>query len=219
MPTNQHPRSLLLALALVLALATGAAAQQGSYEEQEGDILLEADLDGDNEVNIGDDDGGGDAEIAIREDFSELCWRLEAENVDGANAAHIHEGAEDQDGDVVVTLSVADNATSEGCTTMEGAEIFQRIAEDPEAFYVNVHTPAHPGGAIRGQLNEQEPFLDDGFLDDNDQQGGDDMDDEDNGTGADPQDGGDADTPAPGFALVIAVIAGLALVVAVRRRK
>jgi hypothetical protein len=28
----------------------------------------------------------------------------------------------------------------------------KRILENPSDYYINVHNPSHPGGAVRGQL-------------------------------------------------------------------
>jgi hypothetical protein len=53
-----------------------------------------------------------------------------------------------------VTLSPPDaSGSSSGCTTVD-RELAVAILENPENYYVNVHTvPLYETGAIRGQLS------------------------------------------------------------------
>jgi len=69
-----------------------------------------------------------------------------------ATAAHIHAGAADVNGPVVVPFSAPDSSgTTQGCTIAD-ATLVEQILADPSGYYVNVHTSEFPGGAIRGQL-------------------------------------------------------------------
>jgi hypothetical protein len=72
-------------------------------------------------------------------------------------AAHIHEGARGENGPVVAALAGPEDGSAADCLT-EGEEgkfptgeagIVQRILNN---FYINVHNPEYPNGAIRGQL-------------------------------------------------------------------
>jgi hypothetical protein len=122
-------------------------------------LELTADLSGRNELDsetlepdAGDPDGTGDATISLREDGS-VCWELHVTNITLPTiAAHIHEGAADVNGPVVVPLGGPDTTgVSIGCVTADVA-LVEAIASNPAGYYVNVHTMDFPAGAVRGQL-------------------------------------------------------------------
>lgn len=103
----------------------------------------------------GDPDGTGTAWITLNQGLSEVCWTLQASNITlPAAAAHIHIAPVDEPGPVVVPLSPPDaSGNSSGCTTAS-QELIKAIRQNPEAYYVNVHTSDFPAGAIRGQLHK-----------------------------------------------------------------
>lgn len=105
------------------------------------------------EVPPGDPDGSGSASVTLDPATGEACWNFTTMNVGPGTQSHIHEGAAGVAGPVVVPLDVDGfQESSEGCATGQDAALLQRIIDNPAAFYVNVHTEAHPGGAVRGQL-------------------------------------------------------------------
>ncbi len=84
---------------------------------------------------------------------SELCVLLAAfaPPTSPVTAAHIHEGASGENGPVVVELTAPVEGGSAGCYDI-GEALVEGIAANPDGFYLNVHTEAHPDGAVRGQL-------------------------------------------------------------------
>lgn len=95
----------------------------------------------------------GTAVVRIRKDAGMVCYRLHAANVTLPTvAAHIHRGAADVNGPVVVPFTAPGaDGNSSGCTAAAPA-LIDEIIGNPAGFYVNVHTKEHPGGAIRAQL-------------------------------------------------------------------
>lgn len=79
------------------------------------------------------------------------------------NAGHIHTGAAGVNGGIVwdIPFAAGDVALPSGSATFtrSGASprnndltVAQAIINNPAGFYVNIHTPLNPGGAVRGQL-------------------------------------------------------------------
>jgi hypothetical protein len=72
---------------------------------------------------------------------------------------HVHEGEEGEDGPHHLELLNDENLAGarnrvEFCVHPEGsAAAIQEVVDDPDGFYLNVHTTAFPKGAIRGQLD------------------------------------------------------------------
>ena len=109
-------------------------------------------LSGDNEVGGGDPDGSGTAAVKTR--GTEVCYDIKWTGVD-ATMSHIHWAAAGKNGDVVVPFfaneSPLDAKSKSGCVEAK-ASVVKAIAANPSKYYVNVHSPEFPKGAIRGQL-------------------------------------------------------------------
>jgi hypothetical protein len=110
-----------------------------------------AKLSGDNEVGGGDPDASGTA--AVRTRGTEVCYDLKWSGVD-VTMAHIHKGAAGANGDVVVNFFAGDEPldanSKSGCVTAKEA-VVKGLAANPGNYYVNLHSPEFPKGAIRGQ--------------------------------------------------------------------
>jgi hypothetical protein len=86
-----------------------------------------------------------------------VCYTLKAQAIEAPTAAHIHEAPAGVAGPVVVDLRI-DLAERQGnrLTYCANAteEVVAEIRANPADYYVNVHNPTFPGGAIRGQLGD-----------------------------------------------------------------
>lgn len=167
---NHKATWLMGTLVLGLGLLVPKAAQAGHTN-----TILTTSLDGSAQVAgdgdlstvAGDATGTGEAYVfGIDGDETTLCYVLEVAGiqevpVESGMAAHIHEGGADENGPVVAVLAGPEDGNAGDCLT-EGEEgkfptgetgIVQRILNNPSDFYINVHNPQFPDGAIRGQLS------------------------------------------------------------------
>ena len=139
---------LVVGLLIALALAPGGVGARSPAIP----------LNPEQETHVVDSDASGFFSYTISGD--QLCYTLEVRNLTTAPfAAHIHSGARNVAGPIVVPLTTPPAATStvSACiTAMEGGVLtpaeLAAIAAHPRSFYVNVHTTPYPGGEIRGQL-------------------------------------------------------------------
>lgn len=79
-----------------------------------------------------------------------LCYRMGYDGISRPTGAHVHRGGPGQSGQPVIDLQPVMNG-DEGCVGADPTAL-RNLREDPEAFYLQLHTPEHPDGAIRGQL-------------------------------------------------------------------
>jgi hypothetical protein len=143
-----------LLLILIAALAVMAFQDDGNR----GGKVLFATLTGETEVpGPGDPDGTGNAEVRIIPRQAQVCFTINVSNIDlPASAAHIHIASAGFAGPVVVNFTPPDqNGNSSGCVGNLDPGLLRLIQQSPSVFYVNVHNPAFPAGAVRGQLSEE----------------------------------------------------------------
>ena len=104
----------------------------------------------------GDPNASGTAFITLNQGQGEVCFDLSWAGIDGTvTAAHIHIGSATVAGDVVVPLfagAFAGTDSTSGCVAGVNKELIKAIRQNPENYYVNVHSSVFPAGAIRGQL-------------------------------------------------------------------
>jgi len=89
-----------------------------------------------------------------------ICYELSTKKVGEQIGLHIHEEARKVDGPIRVDLGEAVETADGFCVTVDTDtdprftdEVFNDLLESPTDYYVNYHTAAAPGGAIRGQLH------------------------------------------------------------------
>lgn len=103
----------------------------------------------------GDPDGSGTASLRLNPGSEQVCFELMVSNIAlPATGAHIHVGTITQSGGVVVGLVAPDaSGTSSGCVSAS-RDLILAILQNPEGYYVNVHSTEFPAGAVRGQLSK-----------------------------------------------------------------
>jgi len=128
-------------------------------------------LTGDQQVPAVPTTAFGFAEVQLSEDNNTLSFEVVVCNIANVIASHIHVGAAGTNGPVVLPFfgSPSPFNSTRGCDTLaEGTRTSTSLVARPDAgintwtdfinaliagnTYVNVHTTAHTGGEIRGQL-------------------------------------------------------------------
>lgn len=174
--TSTVVAATVLAGGLVLA---GTAAAGHLNPVLEGDLSGRAEVatDATNQRIVGDPNASGEAYVfgidndsfgGVEESNADtLCYLLFVDGISELDrnpgpgtglAAHIHEGAEGENGPPVANLAFPTGGQAADCLTEgeDGKGMAEGIVADilahPEEYYVNVHNNEYPGGAVRAQL-------------------------------------------------------------------
>jgi hypothetical protein len=139
------PMVAIVAAIAALPTPTAAAASDGGKP-------LFTTLSGAEEVPPADLDGTGQAQLRVNSGQGRICYHLTVADLDGnVTAAHIHKAPAGVNGPIVVPLVPPTNGSSDACATVDRA-LAKDIRNNPDAYYVNVHTTVFQNGAVRGQL-------------------------------------------------------------------
>ncbi len=147
---------------LTTILATGLLIVALPAAVSAADEGFKAKLSGDAQVPPITVDATGNATVTIADDEGSISWKVTYKGLTGdAAAGHIHFGAADEAGPVMIPFDSVDNNGSSG--TFQAADYaggdglpgdwdgVLAAIRDGNA-YVNIHTAANAAGEIRGQL-------------------------------------------------------------------
>ena len=136
--------------AVVLAGATPALAQQDGAQ-------FTVALSGQENVNGGDADGQGSARLDLDPQQGTACYEITWKKLDGAvTAFHLHAAHRGTDGPHWIDFFNEQNfdgqqGKASDCVRSTREKI-EAVINDPSAYYLQLHSTAFVGGAIRGQL-------------------------------------------------------------------
>lgn len=141
--------SALAAAAAILLSACGG----GGYDEPAAAPAetLAAVLSADQEVAAVDSGAFGSATLTLQRSTRTLSASVTTDGVT-ATAAHIHAGAAGSNGAVVLPLALSANGAALASTVLTQAQL---DSLDAGELYLNIHSAAHAGGEIRGQIGRE----------------------------------------------------------------
>jgi hypothetical protein len=140
-------KSVSLPFAAGLALAAAFVTAPPAMAEM---VKMAATLEASQEVPPNDSAAKGTADITFDTETRKLDWTIEYSDLTGdATGAHFHgPAAAGQNADVAVPIEDPKSG-AKGSATLTEAQATDLMAGQ---YYVNIHTAAHAGGEIRGQV-------------------------------------------------------------------
>lgn len=135
----------LSCLSAILAVLTAGAAGAET-------IALKATLSGANEVPAVASNGHGDADVTVDTETRTMRWEVRVDGLSAPlSAAHFHgPSTAAQNGGIVVPIAKkGDTSPFTGTATLDAEQLADLL---DGRWYVNVHTPTHPPGEVRGQV-------------------------------------------------------------------
>jgi hypothetical protein len=157
-------KGAIFAITVVLAIVGITSGLTNSVVAQEQKFV--ATLSGQEEVPPTNSQATGMAEFTITGENAE--YSVNASNIQGVTAGHIHSGGQGENGPIVVTLFKNDSPTNEVSETgsitvdkLEGPMAGKQLTDLVTAMrngetYVNIHTEQNPNGEIRGQITSSQ---------------------------------------------------------------
>ena len=153
-------RRLILCLSAACVVAAPMASVAPAKNGNGVMCVLHAKLAAKNETTGSISVAKGHTQIKVRNDGTvEFKTHINNKNHETFVAGHIHLAPVGVAGPVVVPLFVAPTPATNarhikqsGVATPNAGTTGALLCQNPSAYYVNYHTTAFPGGAIRGQL-------------------------------------------------------------------
>lgn len=116
-------------------------------------VKMQATLDGAQQSPAVDVPGKGSAQLTFDTESKKLEWTVEYSDLSGAPAAGHFHGPADKgaNADVAVPFEGELASPIKGSATLTDAQAADLLAGK---YYINLHTAAHKGGEIRGQVEK-----------------------------------------------------------------
>lgn len=118
----------------------------------EGISVMFVELDGEQEVPAVDTRAGALAALTLDEAASLVTMHVNTSRIADASMSHLHGAYGGLNGPVVIGLTQDGNDPAHWFAEEQALDAAQLDALLSGATYINVHSPAHPGGEIRGQV-------------------------------------------------------------------
>ena len=157
-------KGAIFAIAAAIAIVGITSGLANSVMAQEQKFV--ATLSGQEEVPPTNSQATGMAEVTVTGESAE--YSVNATNIQGVTAGHIHSGKQGENGPIVVTLFKNESPTNEVSETgsvtadkLEGPMAGKQLTDLVTAMnngttYVNIHTEQNPNGEIRGQITSSQ---------------------------------------------------------------
>src|SRR5687767_5132949 len=157
-------KGAICAITTALAIVGITSGLTNSVVAQEQNFV--ATLSGQEEVPPTNSQATGMAEFTVTGENAE--YSVNASNIQGVTAGHIHSGGQGENGPIVVTLFKNDSPTNDVSETgsitadkLEGPMAGKQLTDLVTAMnngttYVNIHTEQNPNGEIRGQITSSQ---------------------------------------------------------------
>lgn len=142
-------------VAMIAAVGCAAFLPGSAGAGVSGKVVLTTQMGGKVEVpaGSGDPDGKGFVAVKVNPSKGKLCFGMEWERITDPSAAHIHKAPRGSAGSIKFTLFEGTTSSPiDGCFRGVKFNFLNKLATNPEAWYVNLHNSEYPDGAIRGQL-------------------------------------------------------------------
>lgn len=152
MPTRrQLNRFSFVALAVVAASTITGCGMMSRQAGQSNMVAFTTQLRGANEVPANASAATGSVDAVLNKDTNLFRWKVNFSGLSGpATAAHFHgPAAVGANAGVVLPWTGPITSPLDGSATLTPAQASDLIAG---RWYANIHTAAHPGGEVRGQM-------------------------------------------------------------------